>query len=144
MKGVAPLFHPDAHTANIGVDLQAYLPAREFELGTLVIGHDDHLLPFADRAATARCAVNPRHILGAANVAHGALEIGLGGPEGEAARDTPDRDGISATMEGQRALASGATDEEGGLVNSETDRTAIGMRGAGKANSRGGDDGNRD
>jgi hypothetical protein len=44
-------------------------------------------------------------------------------------------------MEGQRALASGATDEEGRFVDGEADRTAVGMRGAGKADSRTGDDG---
>ena len=60
-------------------------------------------------------------------------EIGLRGPEGEAARDAADRDGILSTMKGQRALASGATNEEGRVVNGEADRTAVDMGGAGKA-----------
>ncbi len=51
-------------------------------------------------------------------------EIGLGSTEGEAARDAADRSWISVTMEGQRAVASGAADEEGGLVDGEADRTA--------------------
>ncbi|MCY1510965.1 hypothetical protein D9M68_453570 [compost metagenome] len=87
-------------------------------MGTLVIGHDDHLGPFADdRAATAYRTVDPRYISGAANVANGTMEIGLRGPEGEAARDAADRDGIAATMEGQRALASRTTYKEGSLVD---------------------------
>ncbi|ENN86534.1 hypothetical protein RHSP_08841 [Rhizobium freirei PRF 81] len=142
-NGVPSLFHRDAHTADIGVDLQAYLPACEFELGALLIGHDDDLGPFADSATAARGSVDARHISGTANVANCALEIGLGSAEGEAARNAADRNGIVAAMKGQRALASRATDEEGRLVDGEADRTAIGMRGTGEAYSRGGDDGKR-
>ncbi len=45
--------------ADIGVDLQAYLLACQFQLGALVIGHDDHLGSFAERAAAARSTVHP-------------------------------------------------------------------------------------
>jgi len=142
-NGIATLLHRNAHAADIGVDLQADLAACQFELGALVVGHDDHLGSLADRATAAGCTVDPAHILGAADMARGALEIGLGGTEGEAAGNAADRDGIVTTMEGQRAFASGTTDKEGRLVDGEADRAAIGMRGTGKTNSRGGDDGNR-
>src|SRR5690349_15678933 len=98
----------DADAAEIGVDLQADLPAGELELGALIIGHDDHLGAFADRAAAAGSSIDSRHVAGAADVAHRALEIGLGGAEGEAARDAADGDRIAFAMEGQRALAAGA------------------------------------
>lgn len=138
------LLERDGHAAEVGVDLQADLLAREFELGALVIGHDDHLGSLADRAAAAGCSVDPGHVAGAADMANRAAEICLGHAESQASGHGADRDRVALAMEGEGALAAGATDEEGRLVDGEADRAAVGMRGAGKADARGGDGGNRD
>src|SRR3984885_12954607 len=97
--------HRNAQSAQIEIDLQSDLLAGQREDGALLVAQRDELRAGAHCAAGTDRAIDAGDVGRAADIADGAVEVGLRRPEHEARAQAADRDRIVLAMERQRAAA---------------------------------------
>jgi hypothetical protein len=135
MSTFRPSLHRNNQPVEVRADDGADRFARERQQSAVLIGEYDRLRAPADCGAHVSRGINAGDIGRPADVAYRTVEPRLGGAEGEAVTEAADPERIASAVEGERARASRAADDEAGLDDAEADAARVGARRGSQGNT---------